>query len=166
MGFPFGLNPQWITWGTLVMAGLFLFVRLRAARHPTNGKKIIMPPLGMSTGFLMFLYPPAQIPLSWGIAAFLTGAFCFSLPLIYTSRFEVVGRNIYLKRSKAFVWILLILLAIRMLAHEYVEHLISLEQTAGVFFILAFGMLLPWRLAMYREYTRLRRGMLLVEKGK
>lgn len=159
MGIPFHLNPHLLTVGTLAIAGLFLLVRMRSARHPTNAMKILMPPLGMSTGFLMFLYPPAQIPLMWGVVAFFTGALLFSLPLIYTSRFEVVGQKIYLKRSKAFIWILLILLVIRMLAHSYVESFVSLEQTAGIFFVLAFGMLLPWRLAMYRNFIRLKRGM-------
>ncbi|PTM59522.1 CcdC family protein [Desmospora activa] len=159
MGIPFSLNPHLITLGTLFMAGLFLLVRVRSAQRPTNAIKILMPPLGMSTGFLMFLYPPAHIPLLWGLIAFLAGALFFSLPLIYSSRFEVVGQQIYLKRSKAFIWILFILLAIRMLAHEYVNQLISLEQTAGIFFVLAFGMLLPWRLAMYRNFIRLKREM-------
>jgi membrane protein CcdC involved in cytochrome C biogenesis len=149
------INPYLFTGVTLTMATFYLVMRLRAGRRPTHAKKILAPPLGMSTGFLMFLYPPAQIPLSWGVVAFLIGAVGFSLPLIHTSRFAIVGRKIYLKPSKAFVWVLLTLFAVRMLAHETIEHFISLEQTAGLFFILAFGMLLPWRLAMYREYRQL-----------
>ncbi|PTX64835.1 membrane protein CcdC involved in cytochrome C biogenesis [Melghirimyces profundicolus] len=145
-----------VTLGTLLMALMFVVIRIRSAKKPTNAKKILMPPAGMSTGFLMFIFPPFRIPLTWGLAAFATGALLFAWPLIRTSRFRVRGGDIYLKRSKAFVSILFILLAVRMLAHEYVEHFITLEQTAGLFFILAFGMLLPWRVAMYLKYRKLK----------
>ncbi|WP_246064855.1 CcdC family protein [Melghirimyces algeriensis] len=136
---------------------IVIFIRLRSVRKPTNTKKIIMPPIGMSTGFFMFIFPVFRIPLSWGITAFITGTLLFSWPLIKTSQFEVIDGKIYLKRSKAFIWILLLLLFIRMFAHEYVEQLISLEQTASLFFVLAFGMLLPWRTAMYIRYKQLKK---------
>ncbi|OYD07642.1 CcdC family protein [Paludifilum halophilum] len=156
MGHPMPINLHLtVTLGTLMMAVAFALIRLRSAKKPTNAKKIMIPPLGMSTGFMMFLYPSAQIPWTWAIAAFLTGAAFFSYPLIRTSRFQVQEGKIYLKRSKAFILILFVLLAVRMLAHNYVEHLISLPQTGGIFFILAFGMILPWRVAMYLQYKKL-----------
>ncbi|MFC4076764.1 CcdC family protein [Salinithrix halophila] len=157
MGQPLPVNHLTVTLGTVIMALMFIIIRLRSARKPTNRMKILMPPVGMSTGFLMFLYPPARIPLSWGLAAFMIGAVLFAYPLIRTSRFHLVDGDIYLKRSKAFIWILFVLLGVRMLAHEYVEQLITLQQTAGIFFVLAFGMLLPWRLAMYRQYQQIRK---------
>lgn len=137
------------------MALTFVVIRLRAAKKPTSAKKIILPPIAMSTGFLMFLYPPTRIPFSWGIIAFLAGAVFFSYPLIRTSQFHIVGDDIYLKRSKAFVFILLGLLLLRLGLHTYVEEHISIPQTGAVFFILAFGMILPWRVAMYLQYRRL-----------
>ncbi len=139
----------------LIMALLVIFVRLRASRKPTSIPKIIMPPVGMSTGFLMFLFPMMHIPWLWALYAFLIGAVLFSYPLILTSRFEIVAGEIYLKRSRSFVFILLGLLIIRMLLHGYVEEYISVEQTGAVFFILAFGMILPWRTAMYWRYRQL-----------
>lgn len=144
-----------ITIVPIMMALTFIVIRLRAAKKPTSAKKIILPPLAMSTGFLMFLYPSTHIPVSWGIIAFLAGAVLFSYPLIRTSRFHVVDGKIYLKRSKAFIFILLGLLALRLGLHTYVEHIFSIPQTGAVFFILAFGMILPWRVAMYLQYRRL-----------
>ncbi|MDA8351865.1 MAG: cytochrome c biogenesis protein CcdC [Firmicutes bacterium] len=145
-----------LTAGMLTIACAVIIIRLRSARKPTNTKKIIMPPVGMSTGFLMFVYPPCRIPFTWGLVAFIAGTLLFALPLIRTSRFYVTDGQVYLKRSKAFVWILFTLLIIRISAHEYLEQFITLEQTAGVFFVLAFGMLLPWRLAMYMQYKKLK----------
>ncbi|MBN2908571.1 cytochrome c biogenesis protein CcdC [Polycladomyces sp. WAk] len=144
-----------MTLGTIIMALTFVVIRLRAAKKPTSAKKIILPPIAMSTGFLMFLYPPTRIPFSWGIIAFLAGAVFFSYPLIRTSQFHIIGDEIYLKRSKAFVFILLGLLLLRLGLHTYVEEHISIPQTGAVFFILAFGMILPWRVAMYLQYRRL-----------
>jgi len=144
-----------MTLGSIIMALTFVVIRLRAAKKPTSAKKIILPPIAMSTGFLMFLYPPTRIPFSWGIIAFLAGAVFFSYPLIRTSQFHIVGDDIYLKRSKAFVFILLGLLLLRLGLHTYVEEHISIPQTGAVFFILAFGMILPWRVAMYLQYRRL-----------
>jgi membrane protein CcdC involved in cytochrome C biogenesis len=138
-----------------IMALTVIFVRIKAADKPTNAKKILIPPLGMSTGFLMFLYPPVHIPWSWAIASFLVGALFLSIPLIQTSKFEIIDGQVYLKRSRAFIYILLILFVIRMSLHTYIEHFISYYQTASLFFILAFGMLLPWRIAMYIQYKKL-----------
>jgi membrane protein CcdC involved in cytochrome C biogenesis len=138
------------------MGIMMLFMRIRASGKPTNARKIIIPPLGMSTGFLMFLFPEFRIPLTWAAIAFLTGAIFLSIPLIKTSRFEVKGDQIYLKRSRAFILILVTLLVIRMALHSYIEQYhISIFQTGGLFFILAFGMLLPWRLAMLMRYKKL-----------
>jgi membrane protein CcdC involved in cytochrome C biogenesis len=148
-----------------LMASVMIIIRLRASKKPTNAKKILIPPLGMSTGFLMFLYPPMRIPWSWALIAFLAGALLFSYPLIRTSKFEIVDGQIYLKRSRAFIFILIGLFVLRMALHTYVEHLISVEQTGSVFFILAFGMLLPWRLAMFMQYKKLER-QLTLKKAK
>ncbi|MEO3947587.1 cytochrome c biogenesis protein CcdC [Gorillibacterium sp. CAU 1737] len=145
----------------MLLSALFalsvIFIRLKAAGRPTSARKIIIPPLGMSTGFAMFFFPFMRIPLAWGLAAFLAGAVFFAYPLIRTSKFEAIDGQIFLKRSKAFIFILLILLAVRLVLHDYVEHYVSLSQTGSLFFLLAFGMLLPWRTAMLLQYQRLNR---------
>jgi membrane protein CcdC involved in cytochrome C biogenesis len=151
---PFNLHT-FAMFGVIVMGTTMMILRIRATKRPTSLKKILIPPLGMSTGFLMFLFPPFRIPLSWAFLAFAAGAIFFSIPLIRTSKLEVVNNEIYLKQSPAFVLILGILLLIRLSLHSYIEQHISLPQTGGLFFILAFGMLLPWRLAMAYKYKKL-----------
>ncbi|WP_028776255.1 CcdC family protein [Shimazuella kribbensis] len=139
----------------IFMALSMIFIRIKAADKPTNAKKILIPPLGMSTGFLMFFYQPTHIPWTWAGIAFLCGAVLFSIPLIKTSKFEHRSGQIYLKRSPALVFILFGLLAVRLALHSYIEHFLSIPQTGGLFFILAFGMLVPWRIAMYLQYQKL-----------
>jgi membrane protein CcdC involved in cytochrome C biogenesis len=155
------LNLQLIvSVGAVCMALMAIAVRMRAAKKPTNAKKILIPPLGMSTGFLMFVAPQTHIPWSYALLALVVG-FGFAIPLIRTSHFEIVDRAVYLKRSKAFPIILLSLLVIRVALHNYVQEFISLPQTGAVFFILAFGMLLPWRIAMYGRYKKVRDQLVL-----
>ncbi|WP_408606655.1 CcdC family protein [Domibacillus epiphyticus] len=133
-----------------------LIVRMRAARKPTSAKKIIMPPLFMSTGALMFLFPAFRVTGLELLEATAVGMI-FSLLLIKTSNFEIRHESIYLKRSKAFPIILLSLLIIRILGKLVLSTTIDIGELGGMFFILAFAMIVPWRIAMYRQYTKLKR---------
>src|SRR5690554_1802205 len=95
-----------------IMAIIVMFIRIKATKKPTSVKKIILPPIFMSTGALMFLHPMFRVtPLE--ILEALGVGMLFSLLLIKTSTFEVRDQNIYLKRSKAFAFILLGLLLLR-----------------------------------------------------
>ncbi len=137
--------------------GLFgvLVWRMREGRRPVTLKSILIPPMGMATGFCMFLAPPMRVPWSWALAAFLIGACLLSLPLIHTSKLVLDGETVMMQRSKFFFGVVLVLAAVRYFARDRIGHIISLEQTAGLFFILAFGMILAWRVSMYLEYRRL-----------
>jgi membrane protein CcdC involved in cytochrome C biogenesis len=47
------------------------------------------------------------------------------------------------------------LFAIRILLHDYIGHLITPLQTAAVFYLMAFGMIVRWRATLYVGYKRL-----------
>ncbi|MCF6137220.1 CcdC family protein [Pseudalkalibacillus berkeleyi] len=148
---------MWVVGSTIlamIMGSIALMIRMRAARKPATTKKIILPPIFMSTGFLMFLYPPTRVEWSEALEAFTVGAI-FSLLLIRTSSFEQKSDAIYLKRSKAFAFILIGLLLFRIVLKIFLGQQISIEETSGLFFILAFGMIAPWRIAMYFKFKRL-----------
>lgn len=148
---------DWIsTIAAFCFAIAVIFIRLKASQKPTNARKILIPPLGMATGFLMFLAPQTHVSFLYAGAAFLVGVLlCY--PLIATSRMHAVGTDVYLKRSPAFIVVLLVLLVLRTILHDYVQRFVTLPQTGALFFILAFGMLLPWRIAMFLEYRRIAR---------
>lgn len=141
----------------LIGGATVIALRMKASAKPTSLPKILIPPLGMSTGFAMFLFPVTHIPWLWAAAAFAAGALLFAYPLIVTSKFERRGEYIYLVRSKAFIFIMVGLLASRLLLHNWVERMVSIPQTGALFFLLAFGMLVPWRLAMAWKYQAMRR---------
>jgi membrane protein CcdC involved in cytochrome C biogenesis len=129
--------------------------RLREARTAVSLRKILIPPLGMATGFSMFLVPAFRIPWAWAGLAFAIGAVALAWPLLLTTRLERQGESIMMKRSSAFLAVLLVLAAIRFAARGYFNTILTGQQTAGVFFILAFGMIVIWRAKMLMDFRRL-----------
>ena len=129
--------------------------RVRETRVPVSRNAIIIPPLAMSTGFMMFIVPMMRIPWLWAISAFLLGFLVLSWPLVSSTRLEPRDGVVWMKRSRAFLMILLVLLAIRLALHDYIGHIISPLQTASLFYLLAFGMIVRWRLVMYLQYQRI-----------
>lgn len=140
--------------GAAVMAILVLFVRLKAAKKPASVKKIVLPPIFMSTGAIMYLIPDFRITPMEILEAVIVGML-FSIFLIKTSKFEIQGNDIYLKRSKAFVFILIGLLIIRIVLKSILSTTIDYKQLGGMFFLLAYSMIVPWRVAMYVNYKKL-----------
>lgn len=137
-----------------IMAIIMIFIRLKAAERPTSVKRIIIPPLMMSTGSLMFVFPPFHI--SWlQVAEALTVGMVCSIFLIKTSKFKVHQHEIYLIPSKAFIFILFGLLAVRVIFKLLIGSTISFGETSGMFFLLAFGMIATWRLAMLYQFLKL-----------
>lgn len=139
------------------MAILAMFIRMRAMKKPASTRKILIPPLAMSTGFLMFLYPPVQ-QITWleVVEAFSVGLL-FSILLIKTSHFEIRGQDVFMKRTRLLPVILISLLVIRLIVKLILDIHFEYEVLAGMFFILAFGMLLPWRIAMFFKFKEVQR---------
>jgi len=152
-------SAQLIQYGSLFMSivagAAVIAVRMKAANKPTSLRKIVMPPVGMSTGFLMFVSPLTHVSLLWALTALAAGVLLFAPPLIATSHFERVGDHIFLRRSRLFIYIIIGLFVVRIALHDIVERYVTVPQTGALFFLLAFGMLVPWRLAMLLRYRRL-----------
>ncbi|WP_275695563.1 CcdC family protein [Fredinandcohnia quinoae] len=136
------------------MALFVMVVRQRAAKQPASVKKIILPPVFMSTGAFMFVFPIFRVTPMEILEAVILGAF-FSIFLIKTSSFEIKENKIYLKRSKAFIFILIGLLVIRIVMKSFLSNSIDVGQLSGMFWILAFSMIVPWRIAMYVKFKKL-----------
>ena len=140
---------------SLFGAGAVLLWRVHEGRSVVTARKILIPPAGMATGFSMFLAPQCRIPWLWALAAFLTGALILAYPLLRTSRLTRVGDNIMMHRSNAFFLVVIVLAIVRIAAHSYFDRFLSITQTGGLFFILAFGMILHWRARMYLQYRQI-----------
>jgi membrane protein CcdC involved in cytochrome C biogenesis len=129
--------------------------RVREARGAVSLKKIVIPPFGMATGFCMFLMPAFRVPLSWAAIAIFLGAVALAYPLLVTSRLIRQGDTILMQRSNAFFIVIIALAAIRLLARGYLDTVLTVEQTAALFYLLAFGMIARWRAQMYFQYRKL-----------
>lgn len=137
------------------MAVFVLFIRMKAQKKPATVKKIILPPIFMSTGALMFIHPMFRVSAAEFFEALIVGMI-FSIFLIKTSNFEIRENDIYLKRSKAFAFILIGLLVIRIVMKLYLSTSIDIGELSGMFWILAFGMIVPWRVAMYLTFKKVK----------
>jgi membrane protein CcdC involved in cytochrome C biogenesis len=140
--------------GAIGMAILVMFIRVKAAKRPATAKKIILPPIFMSTGALMFLHPYFRVsPLE--IMEALVVGMLFSILLVKTSKFEIRDNDVYLIRSKAFMYILIGLLVLRIAMKSVLSTTIDYGELSGMFWILAFGMIVPWRIAMFLNFRKL-----------
>ncbi|WJE51241.1 cytochrome c biogenesis protein CcdC [Bacillus cereus] len=148
----------------LCMAVGMMFLRLKSAKKPVTLKKIILPPIFMSTGASMYFLPEFRLTTTEILEAVIVGLF-FSIFLIKTSKFEIRGKDIYLIPSKAFIVILVGLLVVRIAFKSYLSQSIDLGQLSGMFFLLAFAMIVSWRIGMYRSFIKLQREMQFVGKS-
>jgi len=129
--------------------------RLREVRSAVSLRKIIIPPLGMATGFCMFFVPAFRIPWTWAGATFLIGALALAYPLLLTTRLIRQGDAIMMKRSSAFLAVLFVLAAVRLLARGYFDTILTVQQSAALFFVLAFGMIVRWRARLLIDFRKL-----------
>jgi membrane protein CcdC involved in cytochrome C biogenesis len=155
---------------TAVVSGLglcgVLAWRVREGQKPMTARKIVIPPLGMATGFCMFVVPGFRVPWTWALGAFAIGAIVLAYPLLLTSSLRREGDVIWMKRSAAFFSVVVVLAAVRYFARGFFDKYLTLEQTGGLFFILAFGMILRWRMALLALYRKLTREPMALETAE
>lgn len=152
---------MWIIISTIVaaaMATTMIFVRAKAAKRPATVKKIILPPLFMSTGALMFVFPTFHVTIYQVLESVGVGMVC-SIFLIHTSNFEVQGRDIYLIPSKAFIIIISSLLILRIGVKLIIGQVIAFGELSGMFYLLALGMIGTWRIAMLFKFQKIERSL-------
>lgn len=149
------VHPLVTIGATLAGAGAMIAWRLRESRAPVTLRKIVAPPLGMSTGLSMFAAPAFRVPWAWAAMAILAGALVLAIPLARTSTLRRRGEEIVLQRSRAFLWILLALVAVRLGLRAWVEQHCSQSQSGALLFLLAFGAIVRWRVRMLHAYLRM-----------
>lgn len=125
-----------------------IVVRQKAAKRPLTMKKILIPPVMMSTGALMYVFPYFRLtPVEIG-ESIIMGA-VFSVILVVTTRYEEREGALYVRQSKLFPLILVTLLVLRIVLKSILSMSISPGEIGGMFFLLAFVMIVIWRLSMY-----------------
>src|ERR1035441_8691460 len=107
------------------LCGVLLW-RVREGRTAVTARKLLIPPMGMATGFCMFFVPAFRFPLTWAIGAFLTGAVVLAWPLLATSSLRREGNAIMMKRSGAFFAVIVVLAAVRYFARGYFDSILKI----------------------------------------
>ncbi|KGR90332.1 membrane protein [Ureibacillus massiliensis 4400831 = CIP 108448 = CCUG 49529] len=138
----------------IFMGTFVMFARMRSQKKPVNAKKILIPPIAMSTGALMFIFEEFRVTPIQILEAVVVGVI-FSTILIATSKFEIRENEIYMKRSKAFFFIFIGLFVGRSILKVILSDAFDVGELAGMFWILAFSMLLPWRIAMLVKFKKI-----------
>ena len=157
-----GVNLTYLVFSIVfafLMGAVVIVIRMKAQQFPVNEKKIILPPFFMATGALMYVVPYFRLTGMEMLESLILGVL-FSTVLIWTSRFEVKDDNIYMKRYKAFTIILISLLIIRTVIKIFISSEIDPGEIAGMFFLLAFCMIVPWRCAMLYKYKKLQKNLI------
>lgn len=149
----------WILLSTIVfglIAITMLIIRSEASKRPITAKKIILPPIFMSTGSLMFIFPMFQVHLAQVIESVAVGIIC-SIFLIWTTNFSIRGQDIYVKPSKTFLYIISGFLVIRIGAKLLIGQAIAFGELSGMFYLLALGMIGTWRVSMFITFKKLQK---------
>lgn len=106
----------------------------------------------------MFVFEEFRVPFSQVIESILVGLL-FSIVLIKTTNFEEKHEKLYVKKSRAFLLILFGLLIIRFVAKLLLSSTIDVGELGGMFWILAFAMIIPWRIGMLVKYFKLKKAI-------
>ncbi|WP_031548734.1 CcdC family protein [Salinicoccus luteus] len=125
-----------------------VFVRQKAAKRPLTMAKIVIPPVMMSTGALMYIFPYFRLTPFEIMEATVMGLL-FSIVLVMTTRYEEKDGALYVKQSRMFPVILIVLLVLRIILKTVLSMSISPGEIGGMFFLLAFVMIVIWRLSMF-----------------
>lgn len=133
-----------------------IFWRNKETKTPLYLKKIIIPPIMMSTGALMFVFPYFRLGGSEIIESVLVGA-VFSILLLVTTKYESRGDDLYVKPSKLFPVILVGLLIIRTVMKQILSVNTTPGEIGGMFFLLAFTMIVIWRSSMLNKYLKFKK---------
>lgn len=133
-----------------------IFVRQKASKSPLSVKKILIPPVMMSTGALMFVFPYFRLSATEILEALIIGLI-FSVLLVVTTKYEQKDDQLFVKPSKWFIGILLALLIIRTSLKSILSMTISPGEIGGMFFLLAFVMIVIWRLSMFIKFKEFKK---------
>ena len=152
---PTHLSPVVYVLFSLAGAAVVLTWRFRETSAPVTMRSLVIPPLGMSTGLSMFIAPQTRVPVWWALGALTLGALVFSWPLARSSKLMKEGDRFLMKRSPAFLLILLGLLGVRFALRSWIELYVTQLQAGALFFLIAFGAIVRWRVSLVLEWRRL-----------
>ncbi|MEV5026729.1 CcdC family protein [Paenibacillus sp. LPE1-1-1.1] len=137
------------------IAALVLWRRTRSMYRPIrgNGIRLLVPLLFLLPGLSLIFNSNVHEP-AWTFGAAFGLGILFSIPLIWTTNYEVREDNlIYAKKNwgffAAFIGIVLLRFALRQELSD-----IDPQGKTALFLLVAFGYIIPWRAVSFIKFRR------------
>ncbi|MBB6674545.1 CcdC family protein [Cohnella nanjingensis] len=137
------------------IAALVLWRRTRSMYRPIRGSgiRMLIPLLFILPGVTFLLNPTANEP-AWAFAAAFGLGIVFSIPLIWTTNYEVrEDKLIYAEKNWGFIVAFLGILIIRFALRQELSD-IDPQGKMALFMMVAFGYLIPWRVVSFIKFRR------------
>jgi membrane protein CcdC involved in cytochrome C biogenesis len=146
----------------VVIAGLVFWSRRRAMYRPIQGSgiKILLPMFYILIGFYAYSTLPIQLKI-WEIGVASLIGLLLALPLIWTTNYEIrQDGQIYAQKNKSFFIALIAVVAIRIVARQYISGL-DQASLAMLFLIVAFSYVAPWRIVSFVKFRKVKQSQAL-----
>lgn len=137
------------------IAALVLWKRTRSMYRPIrgNGIRLLIPLLFMVPGLSLLISPNVNEP-AWAFGAAFGMGILFSIPLIWTTNYEVREANlIYAKKNWGFFAVFIGIGIIRFALRQEIS-VMDPQGKMALFIILAFGYIIPWRVVSFIKFRR------------
>ncbi|MFF2480921.1 CcdC family protein [Paenibacillus sp. NPDC058071] len=138
------------------IAALILWRRTRSMYRPIrgNGIRLLIPMVFMLPGTMLLFNPDVNVP-GWAYGAALGVGVVFSIPLIWTTDYEVrEDKQIYAKKNMGFFVAFIGVVAVRFALRQELSSL-DPQSSAALFMTVAFGYIIPWRIVSYIKFRRI-----------
>ncbi|WP_438447320.1 CcdC protein domain-containing protein [Gorillibacterium sp. sgz5001074] len=139
----------------IAVAALVLLRYVRTTYRPIRGSglRILLPIIFMTPGLMLIGNPEVHSPAWMWTAALALGGL-LSLPLIFTTGYEIrANGHVYAKPSVWFLVAFAAVLVIRFILRSELDGL-DPQTKAALFMTVAFGYILPWRIASYVKFRK------------
>jgi membrane protein CcdC involved in cytochrome C biogenesis len=140
----------------IAIAALVLWRRTRSMYRPIRGSgiRLLIPLLFMLPGVTLLLNPNVNEP-AWAFGAAFGLGIMFSIPLIWTTNYEVREDNlIYAQKNWGFIAVFLGIVIIRFALRQELTDM-DPQGIMALFMMVAFGYLIPWRVVSFIKFRRL-----------
>ncbi|MGG2027480.1 CcdC protein domain-containing protein [Gottfriedia sp. S16(2024)] len=141
----------------IVVAALVLWLRTRAMYHPIKGRgvRLLLPMLYLLIPSIPIVLNPKAQATSWEWICALLFGFILSIPLIWTTNYELRSdQQIYATKNRSFIIVFVIIFIIRFLLRDYLKWLGN-ETEAALFMTVAIGYICPWRIVSFLKFRRI-----------
>ncbi|WEK54426.1 MAG: cytochrome c biogenesis protein CcdC [Candidatus Cohnella colombiensis] len=138
------------------IAALVLWRRTRSMYRPIRGSgiRLLIPLLFMLPAVSLLFNPDVNEP-AWSFGAALALGIVFSIPLIWTTNYEVrEDKLIYAKKNWGFIVAFLGIVIFRFALRQELSSIDPQGQMA-LFMMVAFGYIIPWRVVSFIKFRRL-----------